>query len=184
MPETPVAPASRSWLLWLVGLAGLAVCITSLWHGMREVMDVGGSCASGGAYEIATPCPEGSILLVAPAMPLGFLFAGIAAWGGSKLPSGAVGTIGLAWPALFLSLGFNFAQYGVGGAGGDGSGGVDGGFLTCAVVFLLMGGLPLGFVPGWIRGMGQRRSVVLAGFAAAATAGVVGGRLLALAVTG
>jgi hypothetical protein len=46
----------------------------------------------------------------------------------------------LAWPALFLSLGWNFWEYGLDPPGGDG---VDAGWIVCGVIFVLMGGLPL-----------------------------------------
>jgi hypothetical protein len=46
----------------------------------------------------------------------------------------------LAWPALFLSLGWNFLEYGV---DPPGTGGVAVGWLICAVVFFAMGGIPL-----------------------------------------
>jgi hypothetical protein len=44
-----------------------------------------------------------------------------------------------AWSALFLSLGWNFAEYGVHPPGG----GVGWGWLVCAVVFIAMGAAPL-----------------------------------------
>ena len=48
----------------------------------------------------------------------------------------------LAWPALFLSLGWNFLDYGLNLTTKSGSG-VNGGFLVCAVIFILMGAVPL-----------------------------------------
>jgi hypothetical protein len=53
---------------------------------------------------------------------------------------GAPSIVWLAWPALFLSLGFNFLQFGIDPPGG---GDVQAGWLACAVVFGLMGGVPL-----------------------------------------
>lgn len=46
----------------------------------------------------------------------------------------------LAWPALFLSLGWNFLEFGLDPPGG---GGPEWGWLICAIVFGLMGGVPL-----------------------------------------
>jgi hypothetical protein len=46
----------------------------------------------------------------------------------------------LAWPALFLSLGWNFLEYGL---DPPGAAGVAPGWLVCAVVFGLMGAVPL-----------------------------------------
>ena len=51
------------------------------------------------------------------------------------------GKIAYAWPALFLSLGWNFLDYGLDPPGGDD--GLVWGWLVCAVLFFLMGGLPL-----------------------------------------
>ena len=41
------------------GRLASAACLTVLFLCMRSVMDIGGSCASGGPYEIANPCPAG-----------------------------------------------------------------------------------------------------------------------------
>jgi hypothetical protein len=45
--------------------------------------------------------------------------------------------VSLAWPALFLSLGYNFFDYGVRGAAGQS------GFLVAGAIFVLIGGVPL-----------------------------------------
>ena len=45
----------------------------------------------------------------------------------------------LAWPGLFLSLGWNFLEFAFAPPGG----GFAWGWLVCGVVFVLMGGLPL-----------------------------------------
>jgi hypothetical protein len=47
----------------------------------------------------------------------------------------------LAWPALFLSLGWSFWEYGLDPP--DGASGVAAGWIVCGVVFVLMGGAPL-----------------------------------------
>src|SRR6266542_3438225 len=51
-----------------------------------------------------------------------------------------VNLVALAWPALFLSLGWNFLVYGIDPPLGDSPAW---GWLVCAVVFGLMGGVPL-----------------------------------------
>jgi hypothetical protein len=61
---------------------------------------------------------------------------------GGLLRSPTANTL-LAWPALFLSLGWNFLEYGVDPP--DGSANVVWGWLFCGVLFVLMGGLPLLF---------------------------------------
>src|SRR4029079_16937691 len=52
-------PSASSIIYLLIGVAGLAFCITLLFLGMRAVMDIGGSCAEGGAVVIRQPCPAG-----------------------------------------------------------------------------------------------------------------------------
>jgi hypothetical protein len=109
-----------------------------LWLGMRAVMDIGGFCAEGGPFVIEHHCPKG----VAAIMPLsiwgGVIAGGVYVWQTikHKVPS----LVWLFWPALFLSLGWNFLQYGVSPPGG---GGLVWGWLVCGIVFALMGGVPL-----------------------------------------
>jgi hypothetical protein len=129
---------------YLVGVVALAWAIASVWLGMRAVMDLGGYCASGGPYAIEVECPDGVSLIMFLAFPIGFLGAGLMVWKGVRLGGGWAGLVGLAWPALFLSLGFNFLQYGVSPPGG---GGFELGWLIPGVIFVLMGGFPL---LGWI----------------------------------
>ena len=54
----------------------------------------------------------------------------------------ALNLVAFAWPALFLSLGYNFFDYGI-NPPADVSGSV--GWIVCGVVFVLMGGVPLVF---------------------------------------
>lgn len=131
-------------VVYLVGVVALTWAIASVWLGMRAVMDLGGYCASGGPYEIQVECPDGVSLIMFVAFPIGFLGAGLMVWKGVRLGGGWAGLVGLAWPALFLSLGFNFLQYGVSPPGG---GGFELGWLIPGVIFVLMGGFPL---LGWI----------------------------------
>ncbi len=139
-PGASTRPSGRAIAALLAGTAGLAACITLEFLGMRAVMDVGGFCAEGGAYEIATHCPEGTVVVV----PLGIfgLFAsfGLAMVGASAVGGPYAALPALAWPGLFLSLGWNFLEYGFNPPGG---GGWAWGWLICGVVFGAMGGLPL-----------------------------------------
>lgn len=124
----------RRIVLMAVGLIIVSASLTLVFLGMRAVMDVGGSCGTGGPYVIATPCPDG----VAGLIPLA-IFAGLAgvflysmnAW---KLPGPRLTF--LAWSALFLSLGWNFWEYGL-------SDGPEWGWIICGIVFVLMGAFPL-----------------------------------------
>lgn len=136
----PVSVASASRFLF--GIAGLAFSITTLWLSMRVVMGIGGSCASGGPYVPAVECPD-IVVALTPLSILGlFVFGGIAAWGAAGLSGAWMGLIFLTWPALFLSLGWNFLEFGLKPPGAE-PGELAWGWLICAVVFGLMGGVPL-----------------------------------------
>jgi hypothetical protein len=136
----PRSPTFGDRLGFLVGVFGLAFSITALWLAMRAVMEIGGACGSGGPYEVAVPCPAGIDLLLVLAFPLGFASVGVMVWKGARLGPAWVSLAGLAWPALFLSLGWNFLEYGL---WPPFPGGPEIGFLVTGVIFLLMGGVPL-----------------------------------------
>lgn len=125
---------ARRIMLTAVGLATVSAGLTLVFLGMRSVMDVGGACASGGPYVSVQPCPEG----VAGLIPLGILGGLFGLWiyaiNVRWLPGPRL-TL-LSWSALFLSLGWNFWEYGL-------SEGPVWGWIICGVVFVLMGGLPL-----------------------------------------
>lgn len=127
---------------FLVGIGGLAFSMTLLWLSMRVVMGIGGSCASGGPYVPAVECPD-IVVAFTPLSILGlFVFGGLAAWGAAGLQGPWFGLIFLAWPALFLSLGWNFLEFGLNPPGAE-PGELAWGWLICAIVFGLMGGVPL-----------------------------------------
>lgn len=114
--------------------AGVAAALTLVFLSMRAVLDVGGYCASGGPYEIATPCPKhvaGTLIL---SIWVGLVLVGLYVWQAAR--AHAPSLVALLWPALFLSLGSNFLEYGVRGGGVVG-------WLICGVLFVLMGGVPL-----------------------------------------
>lgn len=120
-------------------LAGGACALTLVFLSMRSVMNVGGFCAEGGAYNIRQHCPQGVPGIMTGSiwggLILVFAYAVIAArW---NVPSLLI----LAWSALFLSLGWNFFDYAFNPPGP--THGVVWGWLLCGVVFALMGGLPL-----------------------------------------
>jgi hypothetical protein len=135
--RTPVQ-ALRATAAVFFTLAGVACGLTLLYLGMRAVMDIGGACASGGPYVPRVECPQGVPLLMMAGIWGGLIFVGLYLWATSKhrVPT----LVGFAWPALFLSLGWNFLDYGIDGPAG---GGLVWGWLVCAVLFALMGGLPL-----------------------------------------
>jgi hypothetical protein len=142
-PAPRSAASPRDLLYLLGGVAGLALCLTLLFLGMRSVMDVGGACADGGPYVSRQSCPDGVPLAMVGGIFGLFLFGGLAAVGGSRIGGRYGGLVLLAWPALFLSLGWNFLEYAFRVADGP-----DIGWLICGVVFVIMGGGPLlGLLP-------------------------------------
>lgn len=132
-------------VLYAVGVAGLAMCLTLVFMGMRAVMDVGGFCADGGPYQIQTHCPEGVPLVMTGGIFGLFAFGGLMVWRGTVLGGPYAGLVALAWPALFLSLGWNFLEYALNPPPGEG---VVWGWLIPGVLFVVMGGVPLlGLLP-------------------------------------
>lgn len=69
-----------------------------------------------------------------------FGFGGLVAWKGSIIGGPYGGLVMLAWPALFLSLGWNFLEYALRSPAGEG---IVWGWLIPGVLFVFMGGLPL-----------------------------------------
>ena len=137
-PAPSVSAAAR----FLVGMGGLAFTMTILWLAMRAVMGIGGFCATGGPYVPAVECPD-VVVALTPLSIFGlFIFGGLAAWGGASLGGGWIGLIALGWPALFLSLGWNFLEFGLNPPGGQ-PGEIVWSWIFCAVIFGLMGGIPL-----------------------------------------
>jgi hypothetical protein len=141
LDEAPTRPSWYHYVLYLVGVAGLAFAIASVWLGMRAVMNIGGYCASGGPYEIDVQCPDGIDVIMFLAFPLGFISAGLMVWAGGRLHGAWAGLVGLAWPALFLSLGYNFLEYGL--RPPDGSSDIVWGWLIPGIIFIVMGAVPL-----------------------------------------
>src|SRR4051794_40100320 len=134
-------PRLRSVLLLAGGVAGLAMCITLVFLGMRSVMDIGGACADGGPYVSVQPCragPTGALLIGMFGL---FLFGGIAMWFGTRVGGIWAAAPLLAWSGLFLSLGWNFLDYGAVNPPGDE--GIIWGWAFCGVTFVVMGALPL-----------------------------------------
>jgi len=128
--------AGKAALLTL-GTLVFVVSLTLLYESMRAVMDIGGSCASGGPYAISRPCPKG-VGWVVPVSIFGMLIGtGIAFLG--VFSEGGPRPYALSWSALFLALGWNFLDYGFDAPGG----GASVGWLICGFVFVAMGGLPL-----------------------------------------
>jgi hypothetical protein len=147
----------RQWI-WMVLLPlGFTFLLTMLFLAMRGVLDEGGMVARGGPYEIAHPAPDywwifpvsiiGMILIVFISMGMFSFGSGTGSsvslpftrQGYSPQGHGRVSLVALFfWPAIFLSLGWNFCEYGF--FSGEG---LVWGWIVCGVIFILMGGLPL-----------------------------------------
>jgi hypothetical protein len=128
-------------ILLLVGVAGMAFCITLVFLAMRAVLDIGGACADGGPFVPRVSCPDGVPLALVGGIFGLFLFGGITGWYGSRLGPRYGGIVFLAWPALFISLGWNFLEYGFNPPGDEG--GWAWGWLVPGALFVLMGAGPL-----------------------------------------
>jgi hypothetical protein len=114
---------------------GMAFCISTLYLAMRPIMRLGGMVASGGPYAIAHQAP-GWVWVMPVSIIVGMMCFFLNLFGSD--PEG-VNLVALAWPGLFLSLGWNFLEFTFAPPGG----GIAWGWLVCGVLFVLMGGLPL-----------------------------------------
>ena len=120
----------------------VAVCLTWAYLSMRSVMGVGGSCADGGPYVSAQPCPDGSIL-IAPAIPLLIFFSMLGTVVASSV--GAPNLLVPMWGVLFGSLGWNFLEFSFKGPD------IVWGWLVCGVVFWAMALPAFVFMLGGLR---------------------------------
>jgi hypothetical protein len=107
----------------------VAVCLTWCFFSMRAVMDVGGSCADGGPYVSAQPCPDGAVLM-AVAVPVMLIASMLGS--ATALSVNAPNLLIPMWGVLFGSLGWNFLEYAVKGDS------LVWGWLVCGVMFWLM----------------------------------------------
>ncbi len=98
---SPLGRVAGSVLSWFF----FALWMTLLLKSAYVLLAIGGSCASGGPYEIAVPCPDSVALF----MPLS-IFGGLAAAAIGLFVARGFGTqlVALAWPILFGSLGTGF----------------------------------------------------------------------------
>lgn len=110
---------------------GAALSLT--WLAMRAVMALGGMVASGGPYAIEHAAP-GWIWLVPVAIVA--LIVGMMTSKGLSDSHDTPSLYVLTWSALFLSLGYNFLDFGLHAPGG----GTSIAWLVCAALFFLMGG--------------------------------------------
>jgi len=140
-------------LVMLGALAGVAASLTVVFLSMRAVMDIGGVCADGGPFVPRQPCPDGIGGLLVGGMWIGVLLALV--YMGLAAKQGVPSLGGLLWPALFISLGWNFLDYAF-DPPFDGAG-VEMGWLIPGILFMLMGGVPLAIWLSVIRAKGIPR---------------------------
>jgi len=148
----PVAggrPVRRAVAVVVLGssVAAGAAAITLLSRILRSVTAVGGSCADGAPYVLAQPCPSGTGTALLFLFPCALLCLVGGLWGASVLE--APPALWLGWPALFLTLGWNFLEDGFDPPMG---GSIAVGYVVCGVVFVLMGAGPLLFWRSIARG--------------------------------
>ena len=113
----------------------MAAGITAVYLGMRDLMvESGGTCASGGPYEIANQCSSGQIALLSGGIVAMLVFAALLAAVEHLADGPRIG-----WPAivgvLFLALGWNFVDLGLDPPREDGS---SVGWLVSGIIFWLM----------------------------------------------
>ena len=126
----PVGFSVPKLVLLSVCLVLLGLSLVWAFLSMRAVMAVGGSCADGGPYVSAQPCPHGAGL-IALAIPV--LVA--ATIGGSIVAAALPAPLLFVpmWAFLFGALGWNFLDPAFEGQAGSVSG-----WLVCGVLFELM----------------------------------------------
>jgi hypothetical protein len=153
----PPSAARAGIVVGCVVVLGLSLAWAFL--SMRAVMVVGGSCADGGPYVSAQPCPSGAGF-IGLAIPLMLLAAFLGSFAAASLP--APNLLVPMWAGLFGSLGWNFLEYGITTPGGPVVG-----WIICGVVFWVMAlpavylvvlGLLNAIAPARARRAGPRRA--------------------------
>jgi hypothetical protein len=126
-------------ILWLILLPlGFTFFLTCFFLAMRGVMDLGGMVATGGPYEIAHPAP--GYVWIIPVSIIGFMILVFVSFIPALSEGGGNLVAAFFWPAVFLSLAWNFIEYGV-----FTNDHLVWGWIVCGILFVLMGGLPVYF---------------------------------------
>jgi hypothetical protein len=147
----PVRTSPKAAAVTVACVLVVAVSLTWTYLSMRAVMNVGGSCADGGPYVSAQPCPDGSIL-IAVAIPMLLIFSMIGTVSASTV--GAPNLLVPMWGGLFGSLGWNFLEYAFKGPD------VVWSWLVCGVMFWGMALPAFVFMVIELRGSRQGRTVL------------------------
>jgi len=120
-----VGASAFSWLLF-------AFCFTLLLLVAASIVGLGATnCATGGPFDVRTPCPDASWLIMVP-LPLAIGALAVGAYLG-----GGFGTPLTTWAFPLSFLGFGIAFF-----IGAFAAGVGWGFLVCGALFLVMGAIP------------------------------------------
>jgi len=120
-----VGASAFSWLLF-------AFCFTLLLLVAASIVGLGATnCATGGPFDVRTPCPDASWLIMVP-LPLAIGALAVGAYLG-----GGFGTPLTTWAFPLTFLGFGIAFF-----IGAFAAGVGWGFLVCGALFLVMGAIP------------------------------------------
>jgi hypothetical protein len=148
-PTAPTAPTAafspKAAAFTVISVLVVSIALTWTYLGMRAVMNVGGSCADGGPYVSANPCPDGSWLM-SVAIPAMLIFAMAGTVSASMV--GAPNLLVPMWGVLFGSLGWNFLEYSFKGPD------VVWGWLVCGVMFWAMA------LPAFVLMAGLFRSLI------------------------
>jgi hypothetical protein len=108
-----------------------------LYQGMRGVMYLGGFVATGGPYLVTHQAP-GWVYAMPPAIFL--VVAGMSAGFVQLKKKRGFNLMTFSWPAIFISLGWNFLDFGLGLQGKPGPYWDD---VGAAILFILIGSIPL-----------------------------------------
>jgi len=120
-----VGASAFSWLLF-------AFCFTLLLLVAASIVGLGATnCATGGPFDVRTPCPDASWLIMVP-LPLAIGALAVGAYLG-----GGFGTPLTTWAFPLTFLGFGIAFF-----IGAFAAGVGWGFVVCGALFLVMGAIP------------------------------------------
>jgi hypothetical protein len=141
----------KYFLRTVVGLTLLLGGATYLAYDIYQLLQIG-TCASGGPYQVARECPDGTAALgLSIPVAVIVMIVGTAFYGTRGLPPGSEGggyrvnAIVLLWCSIFLGIAFA-SLWGVWGPEANpGPGGKEGGLIV-GFLFVLMGGAALPFL--------------------------------------
>jgi hypothetical protein len=156
----------RYWVRTLIGLAIAGASIVLVDWGIYHLVRTG-TCASGGPYVSARPCPPGTgghILGLIGGIFGGLIGIGVYATRGSRGQASTIGLGLIMWSLLFITLAGSTALAAFGPANNDNAGARTAA-IVLGVIFVPMGLAPL---PLAIGARGKRATALAPSFTAAA----------------